>query len=111
MEDIPEKLRKIVKIIEDKKGEDTKVLDLKGLTWITDYFVITGGSSLIQTKTIAEALLESIDEQPISVEGYEYGKWILIDYGDIIVHIFLNEVREFYRLEKLWGDAKVIKIQ
>jgi len=110
MERIPEKLKKIVEIIREKKGENTVILDLRELTWITDYFVITGGSSLIQTKVIAETLLEKIDEQPISVEGYEYGKWILMDYGDVIVHIFLNEIREFYRLEKLWGDAKTIEI-
>jgi ribosome-associated protein len=83
------KIKKIVKLIEDKKGENIIVLDLKGLTWITDYFIITSGDSQIQTKAIAENILTNIEENPISVEGIDDGKWILIDYGEIIIHIFL----------------------
>lgn len=104
------KIKKIVKSIEDKKGENITVLDLKGLTWITDYFIIASGNSIIQTKTIADNILQNIKENPVSVEGIEDGKWILIDYGEIIVHIFLNETRDYYKLEKLWRDAKVVKI-
>jgi ribosome-associated protein len=104
------KIKKIVKLIEDKKGENIIVLDLKGLTWITDYFIITSGDSQIQTKAIAENILTNIEENPISVEGIDDGKWILIDYGEIIIHIFLNETREYYKLEKLWSDAKIAEI-
>jgi ribosome-associated protein len=104
------KIKKIVKLIEDKKGENIIVLDLKGLTWITDYFIITSGESQIQTKAIAENILTNIEENPISVEGIDDGKWILIDYGEIIIHIFLNETREYYKLEKLWSDAKIAEI-
>ncbi|MGC8976806.1 MAG: ribosome silencing factor [Candidatus Ratteibacteria bacterium] len=104
------KIKKIVKSIEDKKGENIIILDLKGLTWITDYFIIASGSSTIQTKTIADNILQNIKELPISVEGIEDGKWILIDYGEVIVHIFLKETRDYYKLEKLWADAKIVEI-
>ncbi len=104
------KIKKIVSLIEDKKGENIIVLDLKGLTWITDYFIITSGDSQIQTKAIAENILTNVEEIPISVEGIDDGKWILIDYGEIIVHIFLNETRDYYKLEKLWADAKIVEI-
>jgi ribosome-associated protein len=104
------KIKKIVKLIEDKKGENIIVLDLKNLTWITDYFIITSGDSQIQTKAIAENILTNMKENPISVEGIDDGKWILIDYGEIIIHIFLNETREYYKLEKLWSDAKIAEI-
>jgi len=107
---INRKLRKIIKIIEDKKGEEVKILDLRKLTWITDYFVILSGNSLVQTRVIAESLLKELDEKPVSVEGFENGKWILVDYRDVMIHIFLPEVRVFYNLEKLWGDAKIIPI-
>lgn len=104
------KIKKITKLIEDKKGENTVILDLQGLTWITDYFIITSGSSLIQTRAIAENILENIKENPVSVEGIEDGKWILIDYDEIIIHIFLDEMRDYYKLEKLWADAKQIEV-
>jgi len=80
------------------------------LTWLCDYFVIVSGETTIQTKTIAENILEKIEEVPISVEGIEEGKWILIDYGEIIIHIFLPEIRNYYNLEKLWGDAEFVEV-
>ena len=104
------RIKKIVKLIEDKKGESIVVLDLKDLTWITDYFIITSGSSQIHTKAIAENIIVNIKEKPVSVEGIDDGRWILIDYGEIIIHIFLNETREYYKLEKLWADAKIVEI-
>ena len=104
------KLKRIVAVLEDKKAEDVRLLDLRKLTWITDYFVILHGNSLIQNRAMAEALLETVKEQPVSVEGYEDGKWILMDYGDVMVHIFLPETRQFYHLEKLWGDAEAVAI-
>jgi len=83
---------------------------VRKLTWIADYFIITSGTSLIQTRTIAESILENLNEQPVSVEGLEDGKWILIDYNEIIIHVFLNETRQYYRLEKLWADAETVEI-
>mgnify|MGYP003757088335 CR=1 FL=1 len=102
------KLKQILEIVESKKAEDVRILDLRKLTWITDYFVILHGDSLIQNRAIAEALMDNLRERPISVEGYEDGRWILMDYGDVIVHIFMPETRRFYHLEKLWGDAEVV---
>lgn len=103
---INKKLKTILKIVEDKKGDDVRVLDVSRLTWITNYFVILSGQSVIQTKTIAETLLEKLHEKPLSANGLGAGKWILLDYQDVMVHIFLPETRDFYRLEKLWGDAQ-----
>ncbi|MCM8767036.1 MAG: ribosome silencing factor [Candidatus Omnitrophica bacterium] len=104
------RIKRIVKLINDKKGENIVILDLKNLTWITDYFIITSGDSLIQTRAIAENIIENLKEQPISIEGLDDGKWIVIDYGEIIIHIFLIETRNYYKLEKLWADAKVVEV-
>lgn len=104
---IKEKLKKIFEILEEKKTEDIVVLDVRNLTWITDYLVIASGETNIQTRAIAEAIIEKFDKPPFSVEGFETN-WILLDYGDIVVHIFLPAVREFYNLEKLWADAEKV---
>ncbi len=89
------------------------VLDLRGLTVITDFFVICTGESTTQVKAIAEFIEEEFSTRgirPLGVEGLDYGHWVLMDYGDIIVHIFERETREFYGLEKLWMDAKSIEV-
>ncbi|MEO0106872.1 MAG: ribosome silencing factor [candidate division WOR-3 bacterium] len=96
----------LARIINERKGEDIVIFDLRGISPITDYFVIANGLSEIHNRTIAQYLLEY--ENPEHVEGMEGGGWILLDYVDVIVHIFLKEVREFYGLERLWGDAPQI---
>jgi ribosome-associated protein len=93
----------LARLIDEKKGTHITVFDLRGLSPITDYFVIANGLSEIHTKTIAHTLMEN--EKPYHIEGYESGTWILLDYVDIIVHIFIEETRRFYGLERLWGDA------
>ncbi|MCM8789160.1 MAG: ribosome silencing factor [Candidatus Omnitrophica bacterium] len=85
------------------------MLDVRKLTWITDYLVIASGETKLQTRAVAEAIVEKFDKPPFSIEGFETS-WILLDYGDIVVHIFLPEVREFYNLEKLWIDAERINL-
>ncbi len=82
---------------------------MRKLTWITDYLVIVTGESTRQTRAIAEAVIEKFEKPPFSVEGFETS-WILLDYGDIVLHIFLPEVREFYNLEKLWMDAEKVNL-
>lgn len=80
----------------------------------TDYFLICSADSTIQVQTIARAIQERLEKYRPSIwhlEGYEEGKWILLDYGDVIMHIFLEEARRFYNLEGLWGDAKVLGIR
>ncbi len=104
---INEKLKRICEILEEKKAEDIVVLDVRKLTWITDFLVIASGETNIQTTAIAEAIIEEFDRPPFSVEGFETN-WILLDYKDIVVHIFLPAVREFYNLEKLWADAEKV---
>jgi len=98
----------LARIISDKKGEDIVIFDLRDISPITDFFVIATGLSDIHNKTIAEYLTEY--EKPDHIEGLEEGGWILLDYIDVIVHIFSKEAREFYGLERLWGDAPQVKI-
>ena len=99
--------KRIVKITWSKKAENIVLLDLKKISIMTDYFLICSAGSDVQARVIAEAILESLDRSNIkcSVEGLEGSRWILIDCYSVVVHIFLPEVREFYGLERLWGDA------
>jgi ribosome-associated protein len=96
-----------------KKAEDIIIMDLKKLTSFTDYFVICSADSDIQIKAISDHITEELKKQDIKVwhvEGYQSSTWILMDLVDVIVHIFRPEVREFYALEKLWGDAKITQV-
>jgi ribosome-associated protein len=96
-----------------KKAVDLIVLDLSGLTIIADYFVICSGESTTQAKAIAEFVEQECAHKGIrllGMEGLEYGHWVLLDYGDVIVHVFERETREYYGLEKLWMDAKTLEI-
>ncbi|MCM8757262.1 MAG: ribosome silencing factor [Candidatus Omnitrophica bacterium] len=105
------RLRRLVQVIQEKKGENLIILDVRKLTWIADYFIILTGTSLIHTRTLAESILEKLKGTPCLVEGMESGSWIILDYHDIVVHIFLPETRDYYRLEKLWGDAKEVPLE
>jgi ribosome-associated protein len=102
-------LKQIVDAASDKKAEDIIVLDLRGLCQFTDYFVICHGSSSRQALAIADAIEERLFEEgrrnPKHVEGRRFADWILLDFIDVVVHVFLDEKREFYGLERLWGDA------
>jgi len=102
-----------VRAIREKKGEEIRVLNLAGLTSITDYFVICSGRSPRQNQTIAEAVVEALrahQRKPLSCEGKEAGRWILIDYVNMVVNVFLPEVRDFYGLERLWADAGLVNV-
>ena len=93
-----------------KKAEDIKILDLRKLTGITDFFVICTGGSDTQVKAIADAIVDGskqLGERPWHKEGFTNKSWVLLDYINVVVHVFLNETRKFYGLEKLWGDAPV----
>jgi ribosome-associated protein len=92
---------------------DLVVLDLAGLTIIADYFVICSGESTTQVKAIAEFIEQEFSQRGMKLlgaEGMDYGHWVLLDYGDVIVHVFEKETREYYELEKLWMDAKTLEI-
>jgi ribosome-associated protein len=89
-----------------KKGEEVVMLDIRKLANFADYFVLATGRSLIQARAIADAVVEACEDDfgsPIRTEGYSEGGWILVDYGPVIVHVFLPQTREFYNLERLWG--------
>ena len=94
---------------DDKQGRDTCVLEVGAVLAITDYFVITSGANSRQVRTIADAVEEKVREfggpSPLREEGRSDLSWVLIDYGDLVVHVFLNDTRTFYGLERLWADA------
>lgn len=93
---------------DDKRAENVVVLDLRGLSIMADYFVIAEGSSEVQVRAIAEGVREDLQQLGVGVlrrEGWEDARWVLLDYGDVVVHIFQSDDREYYGLERLWGDA------
>ena len=100
---------RIVDLIMNKKGEDIVVLDLRKVSSVSDFFILTTGSSGVHVRAIADevkAMLKKEDSiAPWHIEGYSAQKWILVDYVDIVVHVFDKETRSYYSLEKLWKDA------
>lgn len=106
--DIPARVREVVSAAHDRKASDVKVLELGKVSDFTDYFLIMSGASERQVRAIADAIEERLrlgKVRPLHSEGYNNGQWILLDYGDFVVHIFDQERREFYALERLWNDA------
>lgn len=100
-----EKLEIVLKACDDKLGEDVKTIEIGDRTSLADYFVLVTGGSILQTKAIANEIEEKIEKAGYEVygkEGLRDGGWILLDLGDIIVHVFTKDQREFYNLEKLW---------
>ena len=106
---IRQRVRTAVIAAADKKAFDLSVLAVTELTSIADYFILCSANSERQTQAIADTVVEKVREEngikPLLVEGSTPGRWILIDFGDFIVHIFTEETRRFYGLERLWGDA------
>lgn len=105
-----------VEAILDKKGRDIRILDMRHLDHrVADFFIICTGKTDVQTVAIADDVLrkgrELVDERPTHKEGYQRGEWILLDYGDVVIHIFQPRVREFYNLEDFWGDAYITEVE
>ncbi len=97
----------------DKRAVEPVLLDMHEITQITDYFLICHGTSNVHIRALSEAVLEKLKEageRPVGVEGRQAANWVLLDYGDLIVHIFAPEEREFYSLERLWIDAPRVDI-
>ena len=93
---------------EDKKAKDVVILDIRSLSVIADYFIICSANSRIQVQAIAEAVKDRLQERGLAckgMEGKDEAKWVLIDFGDVVVHVFQEEDRRFFGLERLWGDA------
>jgi len=102
--------RKIGLLALDKKGFDVKILKLQNISTVCDYFVIASGDVDVHVKAIANNLIDELKTEgirPYHVEGLNAGNWILVDYVDVVVHIFQEKTRNFYALEKLWGDAPI----
>jgi ribosome-associated protein len=105
---LPEALRLALSAIQDLKGNDLVVLDLRGLTDATDFFVIASGTSDAHVRGIAESVMEKLDRRghhTHHVEGLPTERWVLLDFVDFVVHLFHPETRSFYQLERLWDDA------
>ena len=103
----------LARALDSKKGQDILVLETDGLTTLADYFVLCTGSSAPQLKALADAAERSMKENeilPHHIEGHRGGTWILQDYGDVVLHLFSAEAREFYDLDRLWQDAKVVDL-
>jgi ribosome-associated protein len=97
----------------DKKARDIVILDIRGLSIIADYFVLCSGNSTTQVQAIAKAVKEKMDKRGLRIrgmEGYDDAKWVLIDGGDVVIHVFRQEEREFYNLERVWNDARELSI-
>ncbi len=107
----PETLRDLLaNSLDEGKAEDIRVLDVRGLTSITDYMIVASGRSVRQVKALKDRVLEAARDQnmrPLGVEGENVGDWVLIDFGDVIVHTMRPETRDHYQLEKLWERADV----
>lgn len=108
-----EAIKAAVKALDDKKAKDIEVIKITDLTSVTDYFVICSATSSTHAKTLAdevEEALEGDDERVFHKEGYRDTNWILVDYGDIVFHIFYGESRDFYNLEHLWADGEKVNL-
>jgi ribosome-associated protein len=102
------------KAADDKRAEDIVVLDMKGVSLIADYFLICHGNSDKQVQAIARELKGQAEEKGYTVkrlEGFDEARWILVDLGDVVAHVFHREERSYYNLERLWGDASIVTLQ
>lgn len=108
-----EKLKVIIRALDSKRAENIRVLKVTDLTILGDYFVIANGTSTTHTRTLAEEAefqMSQLGEEPHHREGMPGSNWYILDYTDVIVHVFYQETRDFYRLEQLWADAEEIDI-
>ena len=104
----------IVELIQEKKGYDIKIINLQGLASFADYFIICSGDVDVHVKAIADEVDKQLRKDGTKCyhrEGYNTLNWVLLDYFDVVVHIFKKDSREFYNLEKLWGDAEITEIE
>jgi ribosome-associated protein len=106
----PAALGLVTRALVDRKAVDAVVLDLRGLSSATDYFIIASGTSDAHVRGMAEHLMQELDERPHHVEGLAQGRWVLLDYVDFVVHVFHPELREFYQLERLWAEAPMASV-
>ena len=106
-------LKKIIDIVDEKKAHDVVLLDLRGISNVTDYFLIATGNTTTQVKAIADHLDEKLPQigfAILRIEGLPEARWVLVDAGDLVIHIMTPEQRDFYNLERLWGDGKAVTV-
>lgn len=107
---IEEMSQAICKAASDKKARDIVIMDMKGISSSTDYFVVCSANTATQARAIADNIEEELAKEGVAFnhkEGYREGEWVLLDFGDVIAHVFMQEAREYYALERLWGDAEL----
>jgi ribosome-associated protein len=112
--DLPGEVRRAVELCQERNARELMVLDLRGLSDATDFFIITSGDSEVHVRAIADHVLEGMADGGVrhaGVEGERAARWVLIDYIDLVVHVFHPVVRRFYQLERLWGDAPMALIE
>lgn len=110
-EDVKKLLSTVCDAADNKKARDIKVLDIREISPIADYFIICSGSSSIQVRAIADGIEDKLAGEGYDLhhkEGYSTGRWVLLDFGDVIIHVFHEEERDFYNIERLWADGEVI---
>ena len=110
---INEKLRVIIDALEDKKGENIVAIDISKISVIADYFVIVNGNNLNQVEALADNVKDELfknDILPRNIEGFKNAGWVLMDYEDIVVHVFDKDDRFFYDLERVWSDGKIVDL-
>ncbi len=108
-----EMVHAVAKLLASKKAEDVTALEIKELTTIGDYFVIASGASTTQVKAMSDAVEEGLSAlglEPRRIEGYQSAVWVVLDYYDVIVHLFQEQSRQFYALERLWADAPRVPV-
>lgn len=102
-----------VKILDNKKASNITALKVRELTIVSDYFIIASGTSSPHVKALADEVdekLSALGVNPLRIEGYQEGNWVVVDYGELIIHIFDSKTREFYSLERLWADAEQLDL-
>ncbi len=105
---------KLARIADEKKARDIKILEIVDLTVLADYFVICSGTSSTHVKTLSDEMEFVLKREGISphhIEGHISGNWMLLDYNGVVAHVFLQETREFYELERLWADARIVPFE
>ncbi len=112
--DVPETVRRALELCHERNARELTMLDLRGLSDATDFFIIASGDSEVHVRAISDHVMEGLAQDGVresGVEGERAARWVLIDYIDLVVHVFHPVVREFYQLERLWGDAPMALIE
>ena len=105
--------KEAAKILDDKKAIDLKIIGIKDISVLADYFVLATGTSSTHVKSLADEVefkLKQLGKSPEHVDGYRSNSWVLLDYGNVVIHVFTSEAREFYNLDRLWQDGENVDI-